>query len=104
MDRRVALPGPVGDRPAAPHRCRYRVRRPGMTGLALFAGRAAMAACRQSRCRATARSAASPRLRHRCQRSATWTAAGAPRAAPPALDNRQASRDEIELRAGELTA
>jgi hypothetical protein len=43
---------------------------------------AATAAGRCSRWRLTARSTASPRLCHRCQRSATWTASGAPRVPP----------------------
>ena len=38
--------------------------------------------CRQARWRATARSTASARLCHRCHRSATWMASGAPAAAP----------------------
>jgi len=39
---------------------------------------------RQAPCRATALAVCSARLCHKCQRSATWTAAGAPSRAPSA--------------------
>ena len=46
---------------------------------------AAAAIClRQARCRATALGVRSARLCHKCPRSATWTAAGAPSRAPSA--------------------
>ncbi len=45
-------------------------------------GPALAAATRCRRCWASARSTVPPRLCHRCHRSATWTAAGAPRVPP----------------------
>ena len=48
--------------------------------------------CRQERCRATARSTASARLCHRCHRSATWIASGAPAAAAFGVAARCGSR------------
>jgi len=55
---------------------------PGGASPASPSGAPAAAAARQPRCATTALSTYSPRLCHRCQRSATCTAAGAPAAAP----------------------
>jgi hypothetical protein len=53
-------------------------------GIAGAVGPGAGSSRRQGLCRAAARSTASARLCSRCQRSATWVASGAPRAAPSA--------------------
>ena len=75
----VAGAGPVRDRPRPQDcGCRGRLRRcrGGGRGDGLYCGRQVGAVA------ADVRSTASPRLCHRWQRSATWTAPDAPRVAP----------------------